>query len=264
MMRHKIHLLAVVGLLASAFSAVPAQASTPTGTLGTLSFSSTGTTLSGVSVSKLRGWTSTLKQATAVTVQGFGGTTAVSKSKACALGLARAQAVKSWLATNKAGGTVTVMNKCHASSAGSDQGNRVVVIITKRNITVTVTSDYDAPPQGQAAVCNFAVTSVNAKQGTTQVASASTSTAAGTCSRTFTLKAVPTAKATSLVVSFTCNESGDYMPAEDVCAYVTAVAPWSVVPPEIGATAGTGSLTGVTVGATTGSVAAAALKVNPN
>jgi len=263
MMRRRIPVsLAAASLAIAAFGVSPAQAATASGTLGTVAFTATGSTLPSAATSKLKGWSGTLKQATAVTVEGYGGTKSVSKSKATALGLARAKAVKAWMAANKVGGTVTVVNKVHAASAGSDKGNRVVVIVTKRNVTVTVTSDYDAPPAGQAAVCNFTVASASASQGSTKVATATSGSAAGTCARSFTLKSVPTAKSTSIAVSFTCNESGDYMPADDVCTYVTTVAPWAAPTPEIGATTGVASLTAVTVGATTGSLAALELKVN--
>lgn len=258
--------MSAAALLAATAFAPAEAATTPSGSiLGTVSFSAGATDLSAAAKRTLGGWSSSLKQATAVTVEGYGGTTAVRKSTATTLGLARAKAVQSWLAANRAGGTVTVVNRVHASTAGADKGNRVVIIVTKRNLTVTVTSDYDAPPAGQSAVCNFTVSAVRATQGGTQVATSSSGSAAGTCARNFTLKSVPTGKSTTFAVSFRCNESGDYTPADEVCTYAVASSPWSKVAlasgdaPENGAT----TLSGVTVKATTGSVTGARVKFDP-
>ncbi len=264
MMRRRIPvLLASAGLSIAFLGPSPAHAATASGTLGTVSFSATAATLATTATTKLKGWKSTLLQATAVTVEGYGGTKSVSKSKATALGLARAKAVKAWMAANKVGGTVTVVNKVHAATAGSDKGNRVVVIVTKRNVTVTVKSDYDPAVEGSAVTCNVASTAVTATQGTTTVATASTSAAAGTCARKFTLRSVPTGKSTNLTVSLACNESGDGMAAEDVCFYAVPGAPWGKVTlADDLAVTGTTTLTGITVAATTGSVATVDIKLD--
>lgn len=267
-MRKTFTIAVAAATLTAGLSVAPGHAATTPAAsiLGTVSFSATGTGLSTSGTSKLKGWAVVLKQATAVTVEGYGGTKSVASAKASARALARAKAVKAWLTANKAGGSITVVNKGRASSAGSDQGNRVVVIVTKRNVTVTVQGAFDAPLASQSPVCDFTVSSVKATQGTTQVAVATTSAAAGVCSRKFTLKSVPTGRGTTLTVAFGCNESGDGTPAEDVCAYAAATAPWNAVVLDAGdfPITGTTQLTSVTVGATTGSVASAVLTATMN
>jgi hypothetical protein len=257
--------------------ALPAHAAVKVGTLGAISFTQTGTTLTSSASKSLASWTNTVKQAAAIRLDAYGGNKLVTKSLAQSRAAARAKAVRHWLVSRSLGGTITIVNKTWwTAKAGADKGNRVVIVITKlaaavvpkpttKSLTVHVTSDFDPPQSGDPVACNFTATSVAVQQASATVVSTSVASADGTCGQTFTLNQIPIGKSSNFIVSFACNVSGDGMPAEDVCFYAQANVPWDSPVPSTTSIDPTGqvTLTGVMVTGSTGSVAELKLTVNP-
>mgnify|MGYP003342167746 CR=1 FL=1 len=219
-----------IAVLIAAVAATPATAAvTKVGTLGQVTFAARLSALDASAASSLQAWLPSLRGASAVRLDSYGGTRAVARATASARAAARGNAVKAWLAARGVTARITVVNKMWwPGRPGADKGNRLVVVITalkpavvptNRSVTVTYTSDFDAPPQGESAVCNYTPVSAQVSQGAGAVATSSTFSAVSgsTCTWRVTLAAVPLNKASTVTVSFQCNDSGDGIPAEELC-----------------------------------------------
>jgi len=259
----KIRVCAAVTVVLAAIAAAPAEAaSTRVGTLGQVTFAARNSAVTAAASASLKSWLPSLRAASAIRLDSYGGTSAVSRTTASARAAARGKAVKAWLAARGVTARVTVANKVWwPGRPGADRGNRLVVVITalkpsvaptSRSVTVAYTSDFDPPAQGESAVCNYTPVSAQMTQGTSTVATSSVFTpVAGTsCSWQVTLAAVPLAQASTATVSFQCNDSGDGIPADELCLAAEASVAGATVTTNLNDATGDVSLAGVPVTAT--------------
>lgn len=220
--------VAVVALMSGA--AGPAMAANNPGRIGTVSFSGSSIALSNSAKSALTAMSADLKSTSAVRLEAYGGmSSAVSKSKANSRAAARAAAVQAWLKSKGVGGSVTVVNKGWASSAGSDQGNRVELVATAKKVTFKVTST-SGPSLDSAAVtvCDVTPTSASVTVGSS-VKMAVITKAAAKCEWSLMLPAVAVGATSTVNVTLTCpTENTDGTPGTDALLEVQVAAPWSV------------------------------------
>jgi len=258
----KKYATAALGVAALALGMfTPAHAATDPGQLGTVSFSATGTSLDSAGVAALNRMAADLKATSALRVEAYGGSTSVAASKASSRAGSRGAAVKAWLQSKKLGGTITVVNKGRWSgSAGSDKGNRVVLVATAKSVTFSVTSDVEGP---DSSACNYTPSATKATVGTTTI-NGTVKKASG-CKWTATVSGLPVGKTAKVWVNAICNDSGNGTPADDVCAYSMISKPWGngVGVSDPNSVAVGANLTGIAVSARTASLATLAFTMVP-
>ncbi|MBU6213524.1 MAG: hypothetical protein KGP01_03665 [Actinomycetales bacterium] len=271
----RIRVCAAVAVLLAAVAASPAEAATTkVGTLGQVTFAARLSGVNAASAVKLSTWLPSLRSASAIRLESYGGTRAVSRVTATARAAARGAAVKAWLANRGVTARISIANKVWwPGRPGADLGNRLVVVITalkppvlptSRTVTVSFTSDYDPPDQGSLPTCNYTPTSAQVSQNAAAVASTArfTAVASGACTWIATLRAVPLNKASTVSVGFLCNDSGDGTPDGDVCFYAAASVTGATVA-AVDEVNGQTALAGLTFSATGAGQVALGVKMAP-